>query len=59
LLDLDWFGKLLTTGSEKMLTLPFQSLYRGLCGFAEMVLGKPLDKRDQVTIIYFAPGGKL
>ena len=49
LLDLEWFSKLVTTGSDKLFSLPFESNFRGLSGLTEMVLGKALDKRDQIS----------
>ena len=49
LLDLDWLSKLSTSGSDKLFDLSRQTQRKGLSGLADMVLGKPLDKRDQIS----------
>ena len=49
LLDLDWLSKLSTSGSDKLFDLPRQTQRKGLSGLADMVLGKALDKRDQIS----------
>lgn len=41
--------QLLTSGFEKAFSLPFSTDLKGLAGLTEMVLGKPLDKRDQIS----------
>jgi len=48
-LDLDIWEKVVTGASMGVIAAPGHSQHRGLSGLAERYLGKPLDKRDQVT----------
>ena len=49
LLDLDMLSKLITTGTNRLFDLPGSSHHKGLSGLAHKLLGKPLDKRDQIS----------
>ena len=42
-------SKLLTTGTNRLFDLPGTSHHKGLSGLAHKLLGKPLDKRDQIS----------
>jgi hypothetical protein len=48
-LDVEVFEKVVTGATSGVMRPPFESDGRGLSALAEAYLGKPLDKRNQVT----------